>query len=215
MAHLSADSLSSTDSLNADSFCFSGRFLAFVPGEKSPYQRLLLAVVRSPGLPATCESCEILLGKALRRMMYRYLEPQDWVRVVGSRKLNKRSGQLEWKAHEIVKLSAPPVADQLQALARKTPIDDPSSNRSTKPQRVLICQKSDCRQRGSFAVSEAIAAALLESGGSADCSVKATGCMKRCKEGPNLVMPGGDRYSRVTPQQARSLVQHILPPSDL
>jgi (2Fe-2S) ferredoxin len=199
--------------MDTDGFCLSGRFLAFVPGEKSPYQRLLLAAVRSPNLLTTHdepETYQILLGKALRRMMYRYLEPQDWVRVVGSRKLNKRSGQLEWKASEIFKLSAPPVADQIQSLERIALKDEALGNRpvksQVKPQRVLICQKTDCRRRGSFAVSEAIEAAILEAGSALN--IQATGCMKRCQEGPNVVMPGGNFYSQVTPQQARSLVQH-------
>lgn len=206
---------------SADRFCFLGRFLAFEPGEKSPYQRLSLAVAQSSD-PAQLsvaerENCQIRLSKSLRQMMYRYLEPQDWIKVVGSSHLNKRSGQLEWKATEIFKLAPHQVEvqtqiesqileSQIQSLENKSLVNRPAK---PKPRRVLICQKSDCRRRGSFAVSEAIAAAMAEAG--CPVTIQATGCMKRCKEGPNLVLPGGDRHSRVTPQRARSLVQQILP----
>ena len=36
--------------------------------------------------------------------------------------------------------------------------------------------------------------------------LKATGCMDKCKAGPNLLMPGKMRYSRVNPQSIPGLM---------
>lgn len=185
--------------------CLVGRFLKFLPGEKSPYQRLLLETRSSEGRfdPESDGPVEhqIVLGKNLRRMMYRYLDPQDWVRVVGTQSLNRRSGLMEWKATEISKLSA----EQVDQLQRETIL--PKVSDQPKPIRVLICQQSDCRQRGSSAVSQAMKETI-----DADCldiSIQATGCMKRCKIGPNVVMVPGRAHSQVTPGEGRSLIQSI------
>lgn len=74
---------------SATRFCLVGRFLTFLPGEKSPYQGLSMEIALDVNSepPAEPAECQILLSKDLRRMMYRYLEPQDWVRVVGRRSL--------------------------------------------------------------------------------------------------------------------------------
>ncbi|HEY9642868.1 MAG TPA: (2Fe-2S) ferredoxin domain-containing protein, partial [Coleofasciculaceae cyanobacterium] len=42
-------------------------------------------------------------------------------------------------------------------------------------------------------------------------TVKATGCMKRCKEGANLVMPDKSRHSRVRPREVAALVERHFP----
>lgn len=201
--------------MSATCFCLTGRFLTFLPGGKSPYQRLLLETVLAEN-PFNPESSsgpveyQIVLGKDLRRMMYRYLEPQDWVRVVGRRSLNRRSGLIEWKAAEISKLSSA----QVDQLKHQTTL--PAASKSSKPIRVLICQKSDCRQRGSLAVSQAMESAILQRNDSAaaDASsskivIQATGCMKRCQAGPNVVMLPGGVHTRVTPDEGRSLVQSV------
>ncbi len=209
--------------MSATHFCLVGRFLTFLPGKKSPYQKLSLetgsAEDRSSLGSSEPVEYQIVLSKDLRRMMYRYLEPQDWVRVVGRRysrgvalpTLNQRSGLMEWKADEISKLSP----NQVDQLKHQTTL--PKETESPKPIRVLVCQKSDCRQRGSLAVSQAMESAILQRSGSANAEagsskivIQATGCMKRCQAGPNVVMLPGGCHSRVTPEQGRSLIQSAL-----
>lgn len=202
-----------------------GRFVNFVPGEKSPCQSLLLEVM--------CSDCdlpwgetELTLSKALRQMMYGYLSPGDWVHVVGSGKLDSGSDQRLWQAREIVKLSATQAEARIQdhaaqllsksQLFTEQPIaEQPIVSRSvaatSKPIRILICQKSACLQRGALAVSEAVETALSEANCAQQVTIKAVGCLKQCKAGPNLVvLPGGDRYSQMTPNAARSLIQKHL-----
>ncbi len=202
--------------MGATRFCLVGRFLTFLSGEKSPYQGLSMETVSAED-PSHLEPAsgpveyQIVLSKDLRRMMYRYLEPQDWVRVVGKRSLNQRSGLIEWKAAEISKLS-PSQVDQL-----KPQTTLPPASKSPNPIRVLVCQKSDCRQRGSLAVSQAMESAILQRNGSAHAEagsskivIQVTGCMKRCQAGPNVVMLPGGCHSRVTPEKGRSLIQSVL-----
>lgn len=196
--------------ITSTQFCCSGRFLSFLPGEKSPYQALALAVVQVSRAPSELTgTVQVKLGKALRLMMYRYLAPQDWITVVGQGKFDLRSGQMQWKAREIVKIS-PQLAPQRlaeNALAEREHCLQNSTQPKQDVTRVLICQESGCRQRGSLAVSQAVEAALAKTGRSQQITVQATGCMKRCKAGPNMVMlPARASYQRITPEQASSLI---------
>lgn len=199
------------------SFCLMGRFIAFVPGEKSPYQMISLDVSLSDS-SAEAAHYQIVLDKHLRRMMYRYLNPQDWLKVVGHRAMNLRSGQLEWKAAEIFKLSAHQVS-AYQTSTHSLPAVTLAAKASA-PVRVLICQASDCRQRGSEAVSRALKEAIAQANSSQTNSsqtnssqkimVQSTGCMKRCKEGPNIVMVPGGKHCQVSSKGAIALLQTLL-----
>jgi (2Fe-2S) ferredoxin len=237
------------DSMSADRFCSNrfcsiGQFLRFLPGEKSPYQKILWE--RLPDKDASDSAAEPLtqelwLGSDLRKMMYRYLEPHDWVRIVAKQAMDKRSAQLVWKATEISRLSCaqasqltssqlkssqlksgltlgrrdhPPSFDLLasDSLASNPLASGLSKTAATtdKPLRVLICQKSSCRQRGSMAVVQAMEGAIAQSSCPQKIFIQATGCMKRCQAGPNVVMLPGGSYSQVTPADGRSLIQTRL-----
>ena len=77
--------------------------------------------------------------------------------------------------------------------------------------KVLICQKGSCRKRGSLKVAQAVDSALAEAGCAEGVKVKATGCMGHCKAGPNMVLlPTKDKYRKVTPKKARSLITKAL-----
>ncbi len=192
----------------ASRFCMAGRFLSFLPGEKSSYQRLSLAILQGRGgaiAPHFAqETHQILLSKDLRRMMYRYLLPQDWISVVGKQVINPRSAQMEWKAAEIYKLSALQI-DQLKQV-----VTVPEPAKALKPARVLVCQASGCRQRGSLAIEAAIAQTLATADHPEKVTVQATGCLKRCKAGPNIVMLPGGSYSQLTVKKTVALMQQML-----
>ena len=198
--------------MSATRFCLIGRFTAFLPGEKSPYQMISLEAVQAEDhlnsrLVPELIAHQVLLSKDLRRMMYRYLAPQDWVRVVGEQMLNRRNGQMEWRAAEISKLSAFQVDRLKHEMVSHKRINASGAGLAA---RVLICQESSCRQRGSLAVKEAMAHALTETEGSSKVVIQATGCLKRCKLGPNVVMMPGGSYSRMTVEAGRSLIQKLL-----
>ena len=198
-------------------FCLQGRFLSFLPGEKSPYQRISVEVIQ-PQVESQAQQSQaqqsqaqpILLSKDLRRMMYRYLIPQDWIRVVGKQIVNRHSGQLEWQATEISKLSAAPQIKPIEPSKLEPSKLEPSIASSQSVQ-VLVCHGSSCRQRGSSAVSGAIAQAFPTTHPSQNTiTVRAIGCLKRCKAGPHLVTIPGGSYSQVTCESGIAIVQKIV-----
>lgn len=106
-------------------FGWVGKVLAFIPGEKSPVQYLSMQVVAAdsgtapalspriepeikpeiePEIKSEMESSQeyaIALSKSVRQMMLGYLSPDDWIRVVGKRKFDGKTGDWQWKAKEI------------------------------------------------------------------------------------------------------------------
>ncbi|NWF58761.1 MAG: (2Fe-2S) ferredoxin domain-containing protein [Fischerella sp.] len=76
----------------------------------------------------------------------------------------------------------------------------------TKVATILVCQKSDCMKRGGKAMCQALQSALSDRGLEDQVTIKATGCMKNCKAGPNLVMPDKTRYSHIQATQVPALI---------
>ena len=228
--------MSKSATRSSSRFYVEGHFLGFASGKKSPFKYIRV-------MTETQELC-IKLKKPLQLMLFRYLVPGDWIRVVGSQKWDKDSEELMLKADEVVRATAPtenragthetavdgltitqpggemgtPNVKTLQPLG--VPVEIPAATTSkssqsassqssrTKPIKVLICQKSGCRKRGGTAVGEMVERSLCQLGLSDNVTVKYTGCMDRCKAGPNLVfMPGKAKYSRVEPGMVPDLVR--------
>ena len=179
-------------------FCLEGRFNGFMAGGKSPFKYLSLCTGN--------EQYVIKLPKAVRLMLFRYLQTDDLIRVVGYQSIDKETGELQFKAQEVVRigaLSAPCATHQPD----KPALSKPSRSKA----KVLICQKSACRKRGADKICHAIEAELEANGLADRVQVKRTGCMDKCKAGPNLVvMPDKRRYTRVKPGQVSDLIsQHF------
>lgn len=93
-----------------------------------------------------------------------------------------------------------------------TPVQEPPAMETakTKPAKnketILVCQKSDCMKRGGKAVCQALEAALSNRGLEDQVTIKGTGCMKKCKAGPNIVMPDKTRYSRIPSTQVPAIM---------
>ena len=135
-------------------------------------------------------------------MLFRYLQTGDWVRVVGKESIDKETGEPKLKAYEVVRVKP------LKAVA--TPSTG-SSKAKRKPPKILICQKSACRKRGATQVCREVEATLASCGLTDAVEVKLTGCMDKCKAGPNVVvMPDKQRYTKVKPGQVSELIaQHF------
>ena len=218
--------------------CWTGQFIDFIPGEKSPYQFLSLSLLRVSALDAGAASVartltaelddqpQLRLGKDLRRMMMGYLSCDDWIRVVVKGKVDAATGELTWKAREVVKLSDKQVSQE-QRLAKaeakqtgkKVPTLPSSPEKKQKPIRVMVCQKSSCRKRGSEKVQKVMASALKKDGQAANVKIQATGCLKNCKAGPNVVLlpkaaaKGKElksRYEAVKPKTASKIMDKLL-----
>ncbi|MEO0868841.1 MAG: (2Fe-2S) ferredoxin domain-containing protein [Cyanobacteria bacterium J06642_11] len=180
-------------------FCLEGRFEGFTAGGKSPFKYLSLQSADGPQM--------VKLPKSVRMMLFRYLQTGDWIRVVGQQSMDQETGEPRLKAQEVIRVKPLQVVN--------TPIaETPSQSMPKKKQgksKILICQKSKCRKRGAGKICDQVEAALATQGLTDTVQVKLTGCMDRCKAGPNLVvMPHKKRYTKVTPAQVPDLIaQHF------
>ncbi|NJO72071.1 MAG: (2Fe-2S) ferredoxin domain-containing protein, partial [Oscillatoriales cyanobacterium RM1_1_9] len=103
-------------------------------------------------------------------------------------------------------ISAPLVSTGSSASSASNP-----ANRLEKNQKILICQKSDCRKRGGNRLYTAIEEALTDRGLQDQVKIQGTGCLKRCKAGPNIVfMPDKVSYSQVNPATVPNLIEKHL-----
>lgn len=175
-------------------FNLEGRFLGFLREDGYKLKYLQLAT-------ADGEQC-IKLSKEARASVGQVLRPGDWIQVWGEKTV-KHEHEIKLKAYRI-RVAAPGHC----ALAPATP--PPATATSTQPKAtILICQKADCMKRGGKAVCQALEAALRDRGLTDQVTIRGTGCMKQCKAAPNLVvMPGKTRYSKVTPGEVKTLLDH-------
>lgn len=179
-------------------FCLEGRFLGFVPRASSPRKFMTVHI-------ATGE-ISVKLSKSLRLMLHGYLATGDWIRLVGKQKLDPDTQEWRYKAHEVIKITAQSPSSLLPVQTKSIAKAAPPSPQKTK--KVLICNKSACRKRGSGALCNLLEATLAKSGRSEQVTIKKTGCMDRCKTGPHLVfMPDKQRYSKVTAAMVPDLIQ--------
>ena len=195
-----------------NTFNLEGRFSGFEAGGKSPFKYLRIET----------DSGEqrVKLSKDLQLMLFRYLAIGDTLRIVGKQKPDKHTGEPLYKALDVVRVDSGTVAAEATPSTAAAVSDAPSSKPVNKPAkrkkaRILVCSKSSCRKRGSEAVCGAIAQTLSQLDLS-DVELKKTGCMDRCKAGPNVVMmPDKAKYTRVSPNQIPKLVQqhYCQPPS--
>ncbi len=147
---------------------------------------------------------QIKLAKLLRTNLKTSLKPGDWVKMAGHRTIDLLTGEVKLKAYTLQPLSC--------GIDLFVNHPEPQVKAKAPKAKVLVCQKSDCRAKGSQAVQQAIAITLQECGLVDQVTVKATGCMGCCKKGANVVfMPDKARYQQVKPTQVPALVdKHIV-----
>jgi NADH:ubiquinone oxidoreductase subunit E len=170
-------------------FCFEGRFLDFVI--KDGYKLKGLVLWTSEG------ECYIKLAKHLRSAFDLRLPQGTWLQVVGTKQYNAKKDQVTLVAERVMAASADMGTVTAENLAKTKP---------DKVQTILVCQKSDCMQRGGKALCQALESELTNHGLENSVAIKGTGCMKNCKAGPNLVMPDKTRYSKVKAEQVAALI---------
>jgi len=77
--------------------------------------------------------------------------------------------------------------------------------------KVEVCRKGSCMKRGSLQVLHALEQAVQEHPEGSKVVVTGTGCLKACKQGPNLrFSPGSKEYHGVRREQAAAIVQQFL-----
>ncbi len=178
---------------NQASFRLEGRFLSFLVKDGYKVEQLCLATPEGEHW--------IKLSKESRASLSRVLAPGEWIQISGQKKFDSKTGELKLKADQIVH-TLPNPAKASQQLKTKPPA---KAN-------ILVCQKSDCCKRGSQKVCQALEATLRDRGLEDQVSIKRTGCMDKCKVGPNIVFtPDKTRYSRVHPEEIAALVEKYFP----
>lgn len=167
-------------------FTLEGRFLTFLVKDGYKIKALQLATAEGEYV--------IKLTKEARASIGRVLVPGDWIQVSGQTKVEVETGETQLKAFAI----QPTAPNRATALPAAKPAQA----------KVLVCQKSACRKRGADGICQALRATLDDRGLTEQVTIKQTGCMDRCKAGPNVVvMPDKTRYSRVVPEEIPDLIE--------
>ena len=139
----------------------------------------------------------IKVPKELRNTLDPRMIPGCWLEVSGTQK-RKKTGIVQLTADTIALAKQQPKSE-LEAIV--LPKLSPKAC-------VLVCQKSTCRKRGGEAVCHALEAELRDRGLGDRVKIRTTGCLKQCKQGPNLVvMPDKARYSNVSSAQIPALIE--------
>ncbi|WP_353930306.1 (2Fe-2S) ferredoxin domain-containing protein [Okeanomitos corallinicola TIOX110] len=175
-------------SVEVSEFCLEGRFLDFVIKDGYKLKGLLLSTADGEHY--------IKLAKHLRTAFDLRLPRGTWLQVIGTKKHHYKKDQVTLKAERIM------------AASSQVTVAAPSPNQSKvqKKQTILMCQKSDCMKRGGKTLCQVLASELSDRGLQDTVDIKGTGCMKKCKAGPNIVMPDKTRYTQVKPSQVAILV---------
>lgn len=168
-------------------FDWVGQLLDFVikDGYKIKYLRLNVAE----------REYWVKVPKALRAELDPAIAPGSQLAVSGWASRCEKTGKLKLKA-ESIQLAEKAIAPTAKA-----------AKGAKKPVKVLVCTKSSCRKRGADAICAKLRERLAAQGLADRVELKPTGCLKACKQGPNVaVLPGKARYSNVTPGRVAAIV---------
>ncbi|MEC4803153.1 MAG: (2Fe-2S) ferredoxin domain-containing protein [Jaaginema sp. PMC 1079.18] len=173
--------------MSKSAFKLQGQLLAFVIKEGYKVKYLRIAVGD--------RELWIKLPKKVRTSLDPRLTPGCYLKIKGTQKQEK-TGELKLVAKS-VKLSQPSAPEPSTA-TEKPP---------KTPARILVCGKSACRKRGGMQVCQVLENKLRDRGLEDQVQIKTTGCLKACKQGPNLiVMPDKKRYQRVQAPEVPAIV---------
>ncbi len=87
-----------------------------------------------------------------------------------------------------------------------------SSEVTKPPACILVCGKSSCQKRGAGAVIASLEEAVVDRDLASQVKIKTTGCLKKCKQGANVVfLPDKASYTSVRPIQVSSLLAKHFP----
>ncbi len=148
------------------------------------------------------------VAKERQNILGQHLKVGCWLKVTGMRKNKLHQGEVEYKAYRIELLNQPISENSIHSNSDATTITKPKA-------KVLFCQKSNCWQQGGKAACESLKAELQNRGMSDRVEIKTTGCLKQCKQAPNIViLPDKVRYCRVQPRQISTFIDKHLVKSD-
>lgn len=145
----------------------------------------------------------IKLPKYLRPMLVRELAPGEFVQVWAYAEDDR------WRAINVLPLPECEVETLRQQWEAFSP--SPSSVTETQPKQkrlcIEVCTKGKCYKQGGRQIHSALQDAVDDNPDLSHVSIKATGCMKACKHGPNLRLPNGRMLHSPTPAEALAQVK--------
>lgn len=172
-------------------FNLAGRLDDFVLSSKGCLKYLYLSTIEA--------DYRIKVLKSPRTSMASQLQANCYLKVTGMQKNKLHKGEVEYTAYTIELLPEPIALEK--AIARE----------SAQFTTVLICSGSSCQQQGGKAICQLLQAKLHDGDLTNKVKIKTTGCLKQCKQAPNIaIAPGRNRYGRVQPQQALNLLNKHL-----
>ncbi len=181
-------------------FCLEGKFIDLVI--KDGYKLKGLMIGTREG------EYYVKLSKHLRDRFNWNLAKGTLLQIIGTKKVDANTGVVKLKAEWV--MAANSQAVELDMRTETVPIPK-SIPAKTKPATILMCQKSDCMKRGGKSVCAALQAEIQKQNLEGQIQIKATGCMKNCKGGVNLVMPDKTRHSHVRSEDVPALIaKHCL-----
>lgn len=129
------------------------------------------------------------------------------IRVSGEQKIDQGEQTVRFKADQVAILAPHSAADATHSVTM-APLaaPPPKSQKAAAKPCILVCRKSDCCKRGGREVIAGLRQELGDRQLAEQVVIRETGCMKKCKAGPNLVMPDKTRHSRVRPQDIPALL---------
>ncbi len=129
------------------------------------------------------------------------------LKVKGMLKQKVEKEKSEYKAFS-VELLDPPTVEQSPQVEISTV---KSTKSKQKKARVLICKKSNCWNKGGKEVYQQLKSELENKGIADQVEIKTTGCLKKCKKAPNMVvLPDKKQYVKVKPKQISTIVEEHL-----
>lgn len=140
------------------------------------------------------------------------LSPGCQLEVVGISKQHPKTDKVKYKAQTVI-IIPPKLESEIPATIKtKTVSLLPVLNTEVKSKaQVLICQKSNCWKNGGKEVCQQLETSLSDRRLTEKVPIKKTGCLKKCKQAPTIVMmPDKARYSKVKPKQVENLVEKHL-----
>ncbi len=170
-------------------FTLTGQLLDFIVKDGYKIKGLRLAIAE--------REYWVKIPKSLRSNLDPNLKPGCWLTVTGYREIKNLKIKLEAETLRLVNPSEV-----------SCPVVTTENTKEKNQGSILICQKAGCWKQGGEELYQALAESLQAYGLEDKVKIKTTGCLKQCKQAPNLVfMPAKTRYGQLAPHTVVQLVE--------
>lgn len=175
-----------------------GQYVGPFRSEKGKLKGLLLQ--------SGSEQYTVKLPKYLRPILVRELEPEDFIQVWAY------PDEGIWRGVNVLPLPESE-AKELQPI-RVSQAEPPLRESISSPQVCLqVCRKGKCYKQGSQKIWQILQAEVEANPNLSHVSIEATGCMKACKQGPNLRLPNSRVLHHVSADSALTVLSKYQQPS--